>query len=741
MSGLSRRGFLGGVAAGGLVLLVGPGRTIAKPARELPSSFDLGLWLAIAPDGLVTIVAHRSEMGQGARTSLPVIIADELGADWSRVRLVQAGANPALGNQNTDGSRSVRNQYGLMRDVGVAARLMLIGAAAKRWRVPASQCVARDHQVVHPRTKRTLGFGALAADAARLPVPKTRASDRRPDSELRYVGTSIKMADLDAMVTGAAIYGQDVRLPGMKYAVIARPPVYGGKATVWNREAALAVAGVEAVIAMPPSKLPSGMSPLGGIAVVAKNTWAALEGRRALAVTWDHGANASYDSTAYRATLEATAASEQKVERERGDVNKALAAAARVVKADYYVPHLAHAPMEPPVATARPTADGGVEVWAPTQAPQGARDQVAASLGVAADKVVMHVTLLGGGFGRKSKHDFSVEAAWLAQKLGAPVKVTWTRQDDVQHGYYHAASAQHLEAGLDASGKTTAWLHRTAFPPIGSTFAPVTYAGGELGLGFVDNPYDVANMRLENGPATGHVRIGWFRSVGNIHHAFAVSSFADELAHAAGRDPRDYLLELIGPARKVDLAADKASYSNYGASIAEHPIDTGRLRQVIERAAKAAGWGGARAPRTGLGIAGHRSFLAYVAAVVEVEVDERGALRVPRVFMAVDAGTIVNPDRVRSQMEGAVIMGLSNAMHSKITATAGRVDQRNFLDYEVLRMMEAPEVTVDIIASKSPPAGIGEPGVPPVAPALCNAIFAATGVRVRSLPVSDHDLA
>jgi isoquinoline 1-oxidoreductase beta subunit len=424
--------------------------------------------------------------------------------------------------------------------------------------------------------------------------------------------------------------------------------------------------------------------------------------------------------------------------RNEGDAPRALAATARLVTADYYVPHIAHAPMEPPVAVAR-VADGRCEAWACTQNPQAARDEIARALGMPTDQVRVNVTLLGGGFGRKSKPDYVVEAALLARAVSAPVKVTWTHEDEIHHDYYHTVAAQHLEAALDADGRATAWLHRTVFPAIPSTFTPdVRYASdSELSQGVLDVPYAIPNIRCENGEALPHVRIGWFRSVLNIPHAFAVSSFADELARAAGRDPQDYLLELLGPPRHVDPGQGGARYANYGDDLAVYPVDTGRLRGVLERVADEAQWGRRVPADHGLGIAVHRSFVSYVAIVVEAAVARDGTVAVPRVDVAVDCGFAAFPDRIRAQMEGSIVMALSSALYGEVTFRAGRAQQSNFHDFQVARMNVAPRQThVHIVESDAPPGGAGEPGVPPFAPALCNAIFAATGQRIRRLPIA-----
>ncbi|MDA1064418.1 MAG: molybdopterin-dependent oxidoreductase, partial [Proteobacteria bacterium] len=480
-----------------------------------------------------------------------------------------------------------------------------------------------------------------------------------------------------------------------------------------------------------------------GVAVLATNTWAAQRGRAALKIEWDFGANASYDSPAYRKTLEASARAEGSKILARGDLAAAFAGAAKTLDAVYYAPMLSQAPMEPPAATAIINADGSCEVWACTQDPQTAQGVVAGALGIEPAQVTINVTLLGGGFGRKSKPDFVAEAALLAQKSGKPVKVTWTREDDIRHGYFHSESCQYLRGAIDADGNTTAWLQRTAFPSIFATFGPADGpAAMELGLGCVDNPYAIENMQIESCKATAHFRIGWLRSVCNVFHAFAANSFAAELAHLAGRDPKDYLLELIGGDRHVIPADSGGEYDNYGQDIGEHPIDTARLKAVLEKAASMANWGRTLPRGSGLGIAVHRSFLAYVATAAEVSVSDAGALKVEEMWTVIDAGTVVNPDRVTAQMEGAGIFGMSLTLHGEITGTSGAIVQGNFDSYPVVRMNEAPTaIHVHVMPSGARPGGVGEPGVPPVAPAICNAIFAATGKRVRELPLRNVSLA
>jgi isoquinoline 1-oxidoreductase beta subunit len=718
---------------------VGTKPATTSPAEESKSSgLNPNVFIHIAPDGLTTIVCHRSEMGQGIRSSLPVLLADELGADMARVKIMQADGDKAYGDQNTDGSNSIRGIYEDMRRAAATARMMLVATAAQRLQVEVDSLEALDHTVQHRGSGRKIPFGDLVLEAGKQPIPQPTTVKFRPDAELRHIGKPLPLLDGPAYVGGTAHFGADVRLPNMLIAAIARPPVLGGTPNRFDESAARAVRGVKQVVRMPDPKPPYGFQPWGGVAVVAENTWAAIKGRDALGVTWNPGPHGSFAFDTYRTALLQSVGSPGEVMRNVGDVDAALGSAARTVEAEYFVPHLPHVTMEPPVAIARyDRANGGrCEVWAPTQNPQAARTEVARVVGLPEERVTVHVTFIGGGFGRKSKADFASEAAFLSKSTGVPVRVQFTRPDDIHNDYYNAANAQRLTAGLDANGKVIAWRQRTAFPPIGSTFDPKLKqpALGDLQQGVLDFALDVPNVRAEACAAEPHVRVGWLRSVYNIFHAFAVNSFIDEIAHATGKDPRETMLAVYGPPRQLSLRdLGIKQLQNYGQPLEKHPVDAGRLRGVIERVTELANWKNRRGNRErAFGLAAHRSFNSYTAVVAAVTGSSPADARVDEVWIAVDAGLLINPDRVRAQMEGSVMNGMNHVFFGGVTHKAGAAEQNNFDGVKLVRMAAAPHrINVELVRTNNPPGGVGEPGVPPVAPAVANAVFALTGKRIR----------
>ncbi len=754
---ISRRDFLKSSGIAGALVLganVVPGSLIASARAETNgSSIQPNLFVGIADDGTVTITCSRSEMGQGVRTGIPMILADELEADWQRVTIWQAPGDetkydPAgKDGQNTDGSRSTRHHFEIMRELGAAGRYVLEQAAAKKWGVDASEVYAKDHRLHHTGSGRSFDFGEVVDAAADIAVPTGDAAPALKDkSQWKYIGRDMPVVDNYDLSTGGGTYGADIAIPGMKIAVVARAPVYRGKAKSFDASEALKVQGVEQVIEIPAlaDDMPAQFRALGGIAVIGTNTWSVLEGRDRLAIEWDDGPNTAHDSSTYNDQLMAAARAGGHVIRDRGNVDEALGSAAQVLEAEYFVPYFIHTPMEPPVAlvdaTQRP-----VKVVSSTQSPNETRQYVAEALGLEKTDVECQVTLLGGGFGRKSKPDFACEAAILSSRIGAPVRVQWTREDEIRHGFYHAASAHRLKAGLDPSGTVTAWHHSGAWPTLIALWAPGMRTGHaiEYGLGLIDTPYDaVPNLRIENGEADAMIRVGWYRSVNNIQHAFAMNCFANELAEAAGRDPVEFLLELIGEADVMDLAKDGVEgHWNYGDSVEDWPIMPKRLSNVLRVVAEKSGYGKSMPAGHGLGLACHRSFHSYVASAVHVVVRDDGSLHIPRVDMAIDCGRYVNPEGVRKQMEGAAIYGNTVAMQGQITTTRGAVDQSNFHDYPVTRMDDAPlDVRVHIVEDfvHLRPCGVGEPGVPPYTPALVNAIHQATGKRIRRLPIGDQ---
>lgn len=720
---ISRRAFIKnmGLASGGLILACN--YTLFSQDTESGSltEFNPNLFVQLSSDGSLIIIAARSEMGNGVRTSLTSVVADEMEADWNRISVKQATGDAKYGDQNTDGSRSVADFYDTMRTMGAMARMMLITAAAKKWQVPESECTAQNHFIVHSSGKK-LGYGELVDIVTTLPVPTT-ISYKNP-KDFKYIGKTLKSIDVKDFANGNAIYGIDKRLPNMKVVAIARCPVTFGTVKSFDKTAAMKIRGVIDVIEIPKIEKPFG--PLGGVAVIASNTWAAFKGREALEIQWNYGKNEGYDSEKYMIELTERVHKAGKVEKEIGDVDKAFGEAAKVVESTFQLPHLAHAPMEVPNAVAWVQGDT-CEVWAPTQSPQSAREEVSNYLGTAIDKVTINVTFLGGGFGRKSKPDYIVEAAIVSKAINSPVQVVWSREDDIKHGYYHTVSSQYMKASLDPQGNVTGWLHRSAFPSIMSTFKPGTdYPAGWEASSAADVPFDIKNFKVESGQAPAMVRIGWMRSVINILHGFSINVFADELAHAAKQDPLEFRLKLIGDDR-IEDTKDPIKYN------------TARLKNVLKMVAKNANWGKPLPKGHAHGIAVHYSFYSYVASVVEVSmVDDK--VKVHNVHTVIDCGTAVNRDTIKSQLEGAAVFGMSIAYYGKITAKDGAIEQNSYSDYRMIRMNEIPNVHVEIVESSERPTGVGEPGVPVIAPAIINAIFKLTGKRYYNLPLSDYDL-
>jgi isoquinoline 1-oxidoreductase beta subunit len=693
---LGRRDFLKVSAGAGLWLAVhGPGRVLAADPSAPPAGFAPSAWLHVGPDGAVTVHLGKSEMGQGTFTGMAVLIAEELEADWTKVKVVSADADPRFGNMVTGGSRSVRGNYLALRKVGAAAREVLLAAGAKRLGVKPGACHAADGAVVHAPSGRRLEYGALVADAAKLPVPENPRL--KSPAKFRLIGRRVPRLDTPPKVRGSAVFGLDVRVPGMLFAAVARPPVLGGKVKGFDAAAAGRIAGVRKVVQVP-----------SGVAVIADSSWSAFRGRDALAATFEAGPNGTLDDAAIARRLAEAPVSPEPM-RSAGDVERALAGAARRVEAVYTLPLLAHATMEPMNCVAA-VGSGKVELWAPTQAPTWARSEVARALGVDESAVTVHVTFLGGGFGRRAMPDFAVEAAEVSRAAGGPVQVVWTREDDLRHDFYRPPGRNELRAGLDAKGRLVAWHHRVRTPSISQQLGrtPGGGAAPDVGEGAADVPYAIPAIRVDQAAPEAGVPIGWWRSVYSSQNAFAEEVFMDELARAAGKDPLAFRLA--------------------------HLPRSSRLRGVLQLAADKAGWGRSVAKGHGLGIACHASFGSYVAHVAEVSV-RNGRIAVHRVVCAVDCGTALNPDSVEHQAEGSVVYGLSAALRGEITVNGGAIVQGNFDAYEPLRMSEMPKVEVHLVPSQEEPGGMGEPALPPIAPAVANAVFAATNERLRSLPL------
>jgi isoquinoline 1-oxidoreductase beta subunit len=731
---LNRRDFLKTSAAGGAALVIGfhltPssfGAGAEEQEKKVPNPFDA--WVRITPDNRVTLILGKSEMGQGIMTALPMILAEELSLDWKQVNIEQAPTNPKIYSHGTGGSGSVAGSWLPLRQAGAAAREMLVTAAAQHWNVNRETCKPQDGGVLHGARNQFLTYGQLAGDAAKLPIPNFNTVPLKNSDDFTIVGHDRHRFEARAKSDGSAKFGIDSRMPGMLYAVIARCPVFGGKVAKFDAAKTKAVPGVRDVVAI--DAVGTGAFTAGGIAVLADNSWAAIQGRKALDITWDEGPNAGESSASLREHFIENAAKPGKIVRNDGDADAALTGTAKKIEAVYELPFAPHACMEPMNCTVHIRPDGA-EAWVPTQAPQWAQSVIAGVAKLPPEKVTVNTTLMGGAFGRRYHADFVMEAAQVAKATGKPVMVLWTREDDMQHDFYRPASYHRMQGAIDAKGNLAAWKHFQSSTSIAAVWDKDGQEKPEASefatAAFI--PYVTPNFRVEYALAKSGVPRAWWRSVEHSSSGFVVETFADELAAAAGADPLAFRLRLIGDARKIP------DFTNPR----EKPLDTARLKGVLQLAADKAGWGKPLPKGVGRGIAGYYSFQSYTAAVAEASVKD-GQIRVHRIVYAVDCGRPINPNGVAAQVEGAAIYGLSAMLKDAITIDRGRVQQANFNDYDMPRMREMPKIEVHVVMSKEDPTGIGEPGLPVVAPAVCNAVFAATGKRLRRLPIKAEDLA
>jgi isoquinoline 1-oxidoreductase beta subunit len=703
MSPLSRREFVAaGVAAGaGLVI----GFYLPHKGGSQAEVFSPNAYLRITPDNRVTIVVARSEMGQGVRTALPMILAEELEADWKQIEIEQAGASTLFGDQGTGGSASIRTTWDPMRKAGAAAREMLISAAALNWGVPRSSCTAESGSIKHAASNRSFSYGQLVSKAATLPIPTDVALKQSKDYKI--VGQRLPRVDSPAKVKGEAVFGIDYRLPGMKFAVLSRCPVIGGKMSGFDDKESKKISGVSYV----------GKISDSAVAVVADSVWGAMEGRRVLNVTWDEGPNKELNTAVATASLKQSESKKAASLYSVGDPAKAVG---RHISAEYELPFMAHAPMEPGNCTAH-FQGTKCELWAPTQVPQDCRDSVATAIGLDPDQVKVNVTLMGGGFGRRLEHDYAVEAALVSKSINAPVKVIWTREDDMRFSTYRPASLHQLNATLDGSGFPVALTHRLIAPSISGQKGQPTPANVDPDLPDEAGPvYGIPNYAVDYVMADTPVPLGWMRSVYALQAAFALESFIDELAVGARKDPMQYRLHLLEKDQDLQYFTTKWK--------------TARMRGVLQLAAEKSGWDKPLPAGYYRGVACFGCFASYMAEVVEISMEDDKP-RVHRVVAVVDCGQVINPSILEQQIQGGIVYGLGNALRAKITIEKGRVVQGNFDDYSPLRMEETPAVEVYAVPSTETPSGIGEPSVPPIAPALCNAIYAATKKRIRALPI------